>query len=35
NPRKSVTEIALDCGFGGSVSFARLFKEAYGMSASD
>jgi len=34
NPTKTITEIALDCGFSGSASFARAFKEHYGMSAS-
>lgn len=34
NPKKSITEIALDYGFSSSASFARLFKEMYGMSAS-
>ncbi len=34
NPGKSITEIALDYGFSSSASFARLFKEMYGMSAS-
>jgi AraC family transcriptional regulator len=34
NPKKSITEIALDCGFGSSAAFARVFGEAYGMSAS-
>jgi AraC family transcriptional regulator len=34
NRRKSVTEIALDCGFSGSAPFARLFREYYGMSAT-
>ena len=34
NPRKSVTEIAFECGFSGSSAFARSFREAYGMSAS-
>lgn len=34
NPKKSVTEIALECGFSGSSAFARLFRESYGMSAS-
>ena len=33
NPEKTITEIAFDCGFSGSASFARVFKEAYGMSA--
>lgn len=34
NPKKSITEIALDCGFSGSATFARAFKEAFQMSAS-
>lgn len=34
-PEKSVTAVALDCGFGGSAAFARAFKAAYGMSATD
>jgi AraC family transcriptional regulator len=34
NPGKSITEIALDVGFGGSASFARVFKSYFGMSAS-
>ena len=33
NPGKSVTEVALDCGFSGSSAFARVFKESFGMSA--
>ncbi|MBN2200519.1 AraC family transcriptional regulator [bacterium] len=32
--RKSITEIALDCGFSGSAPFARQFREYFGMSAS-
>lgn len=35
NPEKSITEIALDCGFSGSAAFARAFREAFGQSASD
>jgi AraC family transcriptional regulator len=35
NPRKSITEIAFECGFSGSSAFARSFRETYGMSASD
>jgi AraC family transcriptional regulator len=35
NPKKSITEIALDCGFSGSQTFARAFREAFGMSASE
>lgn len=34
NPFRSVTEIALDCGFSSSSNFARAFKEHFGMSAS-
>lgn len=34
-PNKSITEISLDCGFSGSASFARAFKQGFGMSASD
>jgi AraC family transcriptional regulator len=33
NPGKSVTEVALDCGFSGSSVFARVFKEFFGTSA--
>ncbi|MBI5547429.1 MAG: AraC family transcriptional regulator [Deltaproteobacteria bacterium] len=32
---KSITAVALDCGFGGSAAFARAFRAAYGMSASE
>jgi AraC family transcriptional regulator len=35
NPRKSITEIALECGFSSSSAFARSFRETYGTSASD
>ena len=35
NPKKSITEIAFDCGFSGSASFARAFKETFHMSASE
>jgi len=35
NPKKTITEIALDCGFSGSATFARSFREAFGMSASE
>jgi AraC family transcriptional regulator len=34
NPRKTVTEIALDCGFSGPTTFARAFREYFNMSAS-
>lgn len=34
NPKKSVTEIALDCGFSSSAAFARAFRGAFGMTAS-
>jgi AraC family transcriptional regulator len=32
--RKSVTEIALECGFSSPAVFARSFKQAFGMSAT-
>lgn len=35
NPAKPVTEIAFDCGFSGSAAFARAFKDAFGVSASE
>lgn len=34
NKKKTITEIALDCGFSGSSSFARAFKSTYQMSAT-
>lgn len=33
--RKTVTEIAFDCGFSSSSAFARAFRQAYGLSASE
>jgi AraC family transcriptional regulator len=35
NPGKSITEIALDCGFSSSSTFARAFKAFHGVSASE
>ncbi|MFC2042473.1 helix-turn-helix domain-containing protein [Chloroflexota bacterium] len=35
NPKKSITEIALDCGFSGSSAFAWAFREVFRMSASE
>jgi AraC family transcriptional regulator len=34
NPKKSITEIALDCGFSGSAAFARVFRDTFGREAS-
>ncbi len=34
-PDRSITEIALDCGFSGSETFARAFRETFRMSASE
>ena len=34
NPKKSITEIAIDCGFSSSATFARAFKELLGVSAT-
>ena len=33
-PSRTITEISLDCGFSGSASFARAFKEWFGLSAT-
>jgi AraC family transcriptional regulator len=35
NPKYSITDIALKCGFSGSAVFSRAFKEHYGLSASE
>jgi len=32
---KSITEIALECGFGNSASFSRTFREHFNMSATN
>lgn len=32
---KPITEIALDCGFSSSATFARAFKAMFGMSATE
>jgi AraC family transcriptional regulator len=34
-PRRSVTGIALDCGFSSSAAFAKCFKARFGMSATE
>ena len=35
NPRRSITEIAFECGFSGSSAFARAFQETFQVSASE
>lgn len=35
NPRKNVTDIALDCGFSGSAAFSRAFREAFQMTPTE
>ncbi len=35
NPKSSITDVAFDCGFSGSAAFARVFKEFFGVSASE
>ena len=35
NPKQSITEVALNCGFSSSATFARAFKEILGLSASE
>jgi AraC family transcriptional regulator len=34
NPKKTITEIAFDCGFSGSAVFSRAFREAYDTTPS-
>ncbi|MCX7923164.1 MAG: AraC family transcriptional regulator [Clostridia bacterium] len=34
NPKKSVTEISLECGFSNQASFAKAFKKYFNISAS-
>lgn len=34
NPEKSITAIALNCGFSSSTTFARAFRDTFGKSAS-
>jgi AraC family transcriptional regulator len=33
NPKKTITEIAMTCGFSSSAAFARVFKDNFGVSA--
>jgi len=35
HPNRSVTEIALDCGFAGSAAFARAFRARFGVAATE
>ncbi|MEM1032171.1 MAG: AraC family transcriptional regulator [Myxococcota bacterium] len=35
HPRRPVLDIALDAGFGSAASFARAFRQAFGMSATE
>ncbi|MFC2004796.1 GyrI-like domain-containing protein [Chloroflexota bacterium] len=35
NPKKTITGIFLECGYSNPSVFARAFKDAFGMSASD
>lgn len=34
-PRKTITEIALDCGYSSSATFARAFREAFGLTPTE
>ncbi len=34
NPRANLTQVALDCGFGSSSNFSRVFKQSYGVAPS-
>ncbi len=35
HPKDSITTVSLDCGFSSSSTFARAFKERFGMSATE
>lgn len=35
DPKESITNVAFDFGFSGSATFARAFRDYFGMSASD
>lgn len=35
SPRKTISEVALDCGFSSPATFARAFRTFHGMSASE
>ncbi len=35
NPKKSITEIAYDCGFSSSATFSREFRETFNISATE
>ncbi|MCP4231073.1 MAG: AraC family transcriptional regulator [bacterium] len=35
NPERTITDIALSCGFSSSSNFARAFKKYFGVSASE
>ena len=35
NPSKSITEIALDCGFSGSAAFSRAFRKFFNITPSE
>jgi AraC family transcriptional regulator len=35
NPARPITQVALECGFSSPAAFARVFRESFGMSASD
>jgi len=35
NPARPITQVALECGFSSPAAFSRVFREAFGMSATD
>lgn len=35
NPSRPITQVALECGFSSPAAFARVFKESFGMSATE
>ena len=34
HPKQTITEVALECGFSGSATFSRAFREGFGVSPS-
>lgn len=35
NPARPITQVALECGFSSPAAFAKVFRESFGMSATD
>ena len=35
NPSRPITQVAMECGFSSPAAFSRVFRESFGMSATD